>query len=223
MANYKANQNIKNGIENGNGNGNDNENGNDNGNGNGSRNGNGSGNGNGNGYGNGNGNRNGVNGNVGGIVQATRECTYKEFLNCQPLNFKGTEGAVGLARWFEKMKSVFHIRNCSTRCQVKYATCTLLDGALTWWNCHKRTVRVDVANEIQKLENELWNLTVKGNDVVGYTQRFQELALLCPKIVLYKEEKIKRMWRKGHTKRHCPGLENHNGEEEARQNLDLVT
>nr|GEV24031.1 hypothetical protein [Tanacetum cinerariifolium] len=28
--------------------------------------------------------------------RTTRECTYKEFLNCQPLNFKGTEGIIGL-------------------------------------------------------------------------------------------------------------------------------
>ncbi|GKC44434.1 hypothetical protein Tco_1062156 [Tanacetum coccineum] len=28
---------------------------------------------------------------------------------------------------------------------------------------------------------------------------------------------------KGHTKRYCPGLENQNGDEEARQNLDIVT
>ncbi|GJV31508.1 hypothetical protein Tco_1391908 [Tanacetum coccineum] len=38
-----------------------------------------------------------------------RGCTYKEFLNCQPLNFKGTKGAVGLAYWFENMEFVFHI------------------------------------------------------------------------------------------------------------------
>ncbi|GJZ12299.1 putative reverse transcriptase domain-containing protein [Tanacetum coccineum] len=30
-------------------------------------------------------------------------------------------------------------------------------------------------NEIQKMETELWNLTVKGNDLTAYTQRFQEL------------------------------------------------
>ncbi|GJV57624.1 hypothetical protein Tco_1458629 [Tanacetum coccineum] len=35
-------------------------------------------------------------------VHTTRECTYSDFLKCQPLNFKGTEGAVGLAQWFEK-------------------------------------------------------------------------------------------------------------------------
>ncbi|GKB26803.1 hypothetical protein Tco_0866204 [Tanacetum coccineum] len=45
-------------------------------------------------------------------------------------------GVVGLARWFEKMESVFRISNCPPNSQVKFATCTLLDGALTWWNSH---------------------------------------------------------------------------------------
>ncbi|GJY42824.1 putative reverse transcriptase domain-containing protein [Tanacetum coccineum] len=37
------------------------------------------------------------------------ECTYTDFLKCQPLNFKGTEGVAGLSQWFERMESVFHI------------------------------------------------------------------------------------------------------------------
>ncbi|GJV79851.1 hypothetical protein Tco_1515721 [Tanacetum coccineum] len=40
-------------------------------------------------------------------VQVARECTYPDFLKCQPLNFKGTEGVVGLTQWFEKMESVY--------------------------------------------------------------------------------------------------------------------
>ncbi|GJW86892.1 putative reverse transcriptase domain-containing protein [Tanacetum coccineum] len=31
-----------------------------------------------------------------------RKCSYKEFMSCQPINFKGSEGAVGLIRWFER-------------------------------------------------------------------------------------------------------------------------
>ncbi|GKA05170.1 hypothetical protein Tco_0684290 [Tanacetum coccineum] len=103
-----------------------------------------------------------------------RECTYQDFMKCQPLNFKGMEGVVGLIRWFEKMETVFHISNCPKKSQVKYATCTMLDSALTWWNSHKRTIGTDVAftmswrqlmklmtevycprNEIQKMETEL--------------------------------------------------------------------
>ncbi|GJR40753.1 pentatricopeptide repeat-containing protein [Tanacetum coccineum] len=47
-------------------------------------------------------------------------------------------------------------------------------------------------NEIQKLENELWNLCVKGTDVAGYTRRFQELVLLCPRMVPEENDKIER-------------------------------
>ncbi|GKD36501.1 putative reverse transcriptase domain-containing protein [Tanacetum coccineum] len=86
----------------------------------------------------------------------------------------GTEGVVGLTHWLEKMKTVFNISNCPSKYKVKYATCTLQDNALTWWNSHKRTIGVDAAyamnwsrlimletevycprNEIQKMETEL--------------------------------------------------------------------
>ncbi|GJV32893.1 hypothetical protein Tco_1393293 [Tanacetum coccineum] len=81
-------------------------------------------------------------------LHTARGCTYKDFLNYQPLNFKRTEGVMGLAHWFEKIESVFHISNFVMECQVKYATCTLLGGALTWWNSHVRTVRHDAAYEM---------------------------------------------------------------------------
>ncbi|GKF12135.1 hypothetical protein Tco_0050061 [Tanacetum coccineum] len=52
----------------------------------------------------------------------TRKCSYKEFMSCQPFNFKGTEGAVGLIRWFERTESVFLHSNCTEDCKVKFAT-----------------------------------------------------------------------------------------------------
>ncbi|GJZ55222.1 putative reverse transcriptase domain-containing protein [Tanacetum coccineum] len=109
------------------------------------------------------------------------------------------------------MEIMFNISNCPLKYQVKYATCTLQDNALTWWNTHKRTIGVDAAyamnwarlmrlmtevycprNEIQKMETELWNLTVKGNDLTAYTQRFQELILLCTRMVPDEEDKVER-------------------------------
>ncbi|GJR00098.1 putative reverse transcriptase domain-containing protein [Tanacetum coccineum] len=36
--------------------------------------------------------------------RTTRECTYTNLLKCQPLNFKGTKGVVGLSQWFERME-----------------------------------------------------------------------------------------------------------------------
>ncbi|GKC63419.1 putative reverse transcriptase domain-containing protein [Tanacetum coccineum] len=82
---------------------------------------------------------------IRGTVRTRRECTYKDFLNCKPLTFKGTEGVVVLSQWFEKMESVFHIRNCAVENQVKFSTCTFLRNALTWWNSHMKTVTQDVA------------------------------------------------------------------------------
>ncbi|GKA23705.1 putative reverse transcriptase domain-containing protein [Tanacetum coccineum] len=78
-------------------------------------------------------------------MPVARECTYTNFLKCQPMNFKGTEGVIGLTQWFEKMESVFHISNCTVTCQIKFATCTLQGKALTRWDTYVRTVRHEVS------------------------------------------------------------------------------
>nr|GFC46289.1 reverse transcriptase domain-containing protein [Tanacetum cinerariifolium] len=132
----------------------------------------------------------------------------KDGENVKPLNFKGTKGMVGLTQWIENMESVFQISGCAIENRVKFATCTLLDAALTWWNSQIRCLGPDVYSmtwevlkkkminkyypqgEIKKLEIELWNLKVKGNDVLAYTERFQELTLICTKFVANETEKI---------------------------------
>nr|GFA03923.1 hypothetical protein [Tanacetum cinerariifolium] len=129
-------------------------------------------------------------------------------MKCQPLNFKGTEVVVGLTRLIEKMESVFQISGCAIENQVKFATCTLLEVAFTWWNSQIRSLGPDaysmtwevlkkkmtdkycLQGEIKKLEIELWNLKVKENNVLAYTERFQELTLICTKFVADKTEKI---------------------------------
>ncbi|GKF84748.1 hypothetical protein Tco_0249646 [Tanacetum coccineum] len=76
-----------------------------------------------------------TNRNIGqGEAPVARKCSYKEFISCQPFNFKGTEGAVGLIRWFERTESVFSHSNCTEDCKVKFATGTLTEEALSWWN-----------------------------------------------------------------------------------------
>ncbi|GJT49664.1 hypothetical protein Tco_0975821 [Tanacetum coccineum] len=52
-------------------------------------------------------------------AQTARPCYYTDFMKCQPLNFKGTEGVVGLTRWIKKMESVFNISGCAIENQVK--------------------------------------------------------------------------------------------------------
>ncbi|GJR89487.1 putative reverse transcriptase domain-containing protein [Tanacetum coccineum] len=157
--------------------------------------------------------RNGYNSNGSGPrpAQAARECSYSEFLKCKPLDFKGTEGVVGLTRWFEKMESVFSISNCTAASQVKFATCTLQDDALTWWNAHVKTTTPEAAHampwaalkkmmtdkycprgEIKKIETEMWNLKVQGTDVVAYSRRFQQLALMCSRMFPEEIDKVEK-------------------------------
>ncbi|GJY88463.1 putative reverse transcriptase domain-containing protein [Tanacetum coccineum] len=69
--------------------------------------------------------------------------------------------------------------------QIKFASCTILGSALTWWNSHVRTIGHDVAygmtwtnlkkimtckycprGKIKKLEVEMWNLKVKESDKI---------------------------------------------------------
>nr|GEV52178.1 reverse transcriptase domain-containing protein [Tanacetum cinerariifolium] len=71
--------------------------------------------------------------------RAARECTYIDFLKCQPLNFKDTEGVMMTAKYCQR-------------------------------------------GEIKKLEIELWNLKVKGSDVLSYNQRCQVLTLMCSRM-----------------------------------------
>nr|GFA48597.1 hypothetical protein [Tanacetum cinerariifolium] len=76
-------------------------------------------------------------------MHTARPCYYADFMKCHPLNFKGTKGAVGLTRWIEKMESIFNINGCAVENKVKFATCTLLDTTLTWWNGQIRTLGPD--------------------------------------------------------------------------------
>ncbi|GJX59370.1 putative reverse transcriptase domain-containing protein [Tanacetum coccineum] len=150
--------------------------------------------------------------NTGGtVVPEMHGCSYKTFMNCKPHSFKGTEGVVGLKRWFEKIEQVFEICKCAEDDKVKFAMCTFEGRALTWWNGNVQTLGLANANqipwsnvkammtteycpatEIEKMEQELWTLTLKGDDIEAYSNRFHELALMCPELVPTEKKKIKR-------------------------------
>ncbi|MFS7977437.1 hypothetical protein Hanom_Chr10g00903951 [Helianthus anomalus] len=61
-------------------------------------------------------------------------CTYKQFLDCKPLNFDGTGGAVAFVRWTEKMDSVIRMSNCTPNQTVLYVSGMFMAEALSWWN-----------------------------------------------------------------------------------------
>ncbi|GJX09492.1 putative reverse transcriptase domain-containing protein [Tanacetum coccineum] len=106
-----------------------------------------------------------------------RECTFAGFMKCNPTVFR--EGK-----------------------KVKFNAATLQGPALTWWNSKVAIMGLDTVNqmpwtemkqlmtaefcpieEIQRMEHGLWNMRVKEYNIVAYTQRFNELALMCPRMV----------------------------------------
>nr|GEX86262.1 hypothetical protein [Tanacetum cinerariifolium] len=114
------------------------------------------------------------------LAQSIRACFYSNFMKYQPLKFKEIEGVVSLSRWFEKMESVFHISGCGIENQVKFATCTLLDAALTWWNGHLRTLAlmctkfvVDEKEKVDKYIGGLFN-NIHGNVISARPKTLDE-------------------------------------------------
>nr|GEV81035.1 putative reverse transcriptase domain-containing protein [Tanacetum cinerariifolium] len=141
-------------------------------------------------------------------------CTYVAFTKCDPLPFNGTEEAVGLCQWFEKLELMFQISECKEKDKVKFAMATLRGRALTWWNGRTKAMGIKATNNtpwsevrkwmteefcprsvIQRLEQELYNLRMKGMDIDGYTNRFHELDLLCPRMVKPEAVKVEQyLW-----------------------------
>ncbi|GKE79378.1 putative reverse transcriptase domain-containing protein, partial [Tanacetum coccineum] len=103
----------------------------------------------------------------------------------------------------------FGISKCAEDNKVKFVAATVRGPALTWWNSKVEILGLDVANqmrwtqmkklmttefcpaeELQRMENEFWNLKVKEYNMVAYNQRFNELALMCPRMVELESAKI---------------------------------
>ncbi|GKA33394.1 reverse transcriptase domain-containing protein [Tanacetum coccineum] len=118
-----------------------------------------------------------------------RKCSYKEFMSCQPINFKGTEGTVGLIHWFKRTESMFSCSNYTEDCKVKFATEEAYK--ITRVEFKKLLIKKYCPRtEVQKMEDEFHHLTMKGNGLKAYVRRFQELATLCPTMVPDSEKMI---------------------------------
>ncbi|XP_052625910.1 putative disease resistance protein At3g14460 [Lactuca sativa] len=100
---------------------------------------------------------------------------------------------------------------CPEESKIKFASFTFTERALKWWNGHVKSLSLVTDNamgwdtlkdlltreycprgEIQKLEEELWNLRMKGTDVVAYMARFCDLVTMCPIMIPTEGKKIER-------------------------------
>ncbi|GJZ35999.1 putative reverse transcriptase domain-containing protein [Tanacetum coccineum] len=95
----------------------------------------------------------------------------------------------------KKMEQVFEICKCAEDDKVKFAMCTFKGRALTWWNRNVQTLGLAIANqipwsnvkammsteycpatEIQRMEQKLWTLTLKGDDIEASDNRFPQTS-----------------------------------------------
>nr|GEX13246.1 hypothetical protein [Tanacetum cinerariifolium] len=112
---------------------------------------------------------------TGTPVAKTRN--YKEFISCQPST---------TMVWKEQLAS---------------SAGTQTDDALSWWNAYTPPIGVDQANKIiwtelkrlltnkycpqtkvRKIEEELYNLIVKGNDLKTNVRKIPKVSSLMPKV-----------------------------------------
>nr|GEZ15768.1 putative reverse transcriptase domain-containing protein [Tanacetum cinerariifolium] len=104
--------------------------------------------------------------------RVTRECTYQDFMKCQPLYFKGA------LTWWNS-----HVRIVGT--DAAYV--------MTWIELKKKMAdKYCPRNEMKKIETELWNLEVQGTNLTRYNQRFQELALLSVRTCPEESDRVER-------------------------------
>ncbi|GJT85698.1 reverse transcriptase zinc-binding domain-containing protein, partial [Tanacetum coccineum] len=137
---------------------------------------------------------------VDAAIAAERSRKANDASGYGPVRSRDTAPAI--REWFKKTESVFEISECAEGKKVKFAAATLEGPALTWWKTKVATMGLETMNqmpwtemkqlmtaefclieEIQRMEHELWNLKIKEYDIVSYTQRFNELALMCPRMV----------------------------------------
>nr|GEX98749.1 hypothetical protein [Tanacetum cinerariifolium] len=106
-----------------------------------------------------------------------QECSFTGFMKCGPTQFHRTKGAVGLVRWFKKMENTFEISR------------EVANGR-PWTEVKQMMIdEFCPTEEVQRLEDELRHLKLDMN-IAAYTERFNELALLCPDAVPMKRKRL---------------------------------
>ncbi|KAJ0955694.1 putative nucleotidyltransferase, Ribonuclease H [Helianthus annuus] len=138
-------------------------------------------------------------------------CKYKDFNSAKPLKFSGSEGATGLLQWFESIENTFRHVQCPDNRKVEFSSSVFQKRALTWCNGVMRDQGAEVAlaqtwaelralmmrefcprHEQRALEKEFDVLKQDSGEHRAYTDRFEELSLLCPTMVTPLDKAIER-------------------------------
>ncbi|GJW26339.1 putative reverse transcriptase domain-containing protein [Tanacetum coccineum] len=125
-----------------------------------------------------NGNNSGGNGN-----DRNNRCSFKTFQSFNPKEYDGKGGAIALTRWIEKMENVIDNSGCAKNQKVRYATSSLVNKALTWWNtqCQARGRVAAIAmswNDFKALMVEEFCPTRLAPEIRGMLRATQPTTIL---------------------------------------------
>ncbi|GJZ33013.1 putative reverse transcriptase domain-containing protein [Tanacetum coccineum] len=159
------------------------------------------------GNGNGNGDRGGNGYSFGGFMPA-RECTYQDFLKCQPLSFNGTKGVVGLTRWFEKIETCIdmvepHKRTIGIEAAYDMSWAKLMKLMKEVYCPRNEVQKMEtemVPNEEDKVERFVGGLpdNIQGNVIAAEPIKLQDAIRIANNLI---DQKLKEYARSAENKR----------------------
>ncbi|KAF5755256.1 putative retrotransposon gag domain-containing protein [Helianthus annuus] len=134
---------------------------------------------------------------------------YKHFKACDPMEFTGEGGVTQLLQWFDSIEVTLRQSGCPDSFRTTCATRVFQSRALDWWTTERNKRGISAAyalswdelkelmkkeycppHEVQKLENEFWEIKQDEGDNAGYTARFKQLSIICTSQVNTSEKAI---------------------------------
>nr|GEX63277.1 hypothetical protein [Tanacetum cinerariifolium] len=114
---------------------------------------------------------------------SVRECTFSNFMKCNPTPFHGKKG---LSSFVDGLRSLrWSYASVMATLGLKVA------NGKSWGDMKKIMMEDFCPNEeVQRLEDELRSLKLRDTNIAAYTWRFNEFVLLCPEAVPSKKKKV---------------------------------
>ncbi|XP_022033053.2 uncharacterized protein LOC110934174 [Helianthus annuus] len=145
------------------------------------------------------------------VKKSKRRCTYKEFMACNPLPYKGDVDPIACQRWISSTEAVFTRSRCEVEDQVMFATGLLQFRAKDWWDAYSKELGDDKVQSltwqefkesflkyyspqsaIDKIQEDFLRLRQKDETIDEITNKFLERVKFCEEIAGTERQRIVR-------------------------------
>ncbi|XP_022028106.1 uncharacterized protein LOC110929285 [Helianthus annuus] len=143
------------------------------------------------------------------VKKSFRRCTYKEFMACNPLPYKGEVDPIACQRWISSTEAVFTRSRCEAEDQVMFATGLLQLRAKDWWDAYSKELGDDKVRSltwqefkesflkyyspqsaIDKIQEDFLRLRQKDETIDEITNKFLEMVKFCEEIAGTERQRI---------------------------------